>query len=116
MSLRIQTSTTVADIAVDDVFINKAGDWSFTQALSPAYNEGEEIQGRFALAPMDAVVMEYLEAHVAQMGNLPVGARYDSALEREHGRMPEGEAKDVLGRDLDLRLLMVARRMEEIGV
>ena len=105
-----------------DVFLKRAEAWAYQAYFLSTLNEVEEIQGRFAVAPMDALVMSFLEGRVAPSNRLPTGHLYEPAL---HAAMEAlagalgsplaleaGEALELLDRDLAMRDYLLERRLE----
>lgn len=105
-----------------DVFLKKAEAWAYQAYFLSTLNEVEETRGRFAIAPVDALVMSFLEERVAPSNRLPTGHLYEPAIHEamEHlatlldGDMGEEAADvlDVLDRDLALRDYLLQRRLE----
>ena len=105
-----------------DVFLKKAEAWAYQAYFLSTQNEVEESQGRFAIAPMDALVMNFLEAHVAPSNRLPTGHLYEPALveamEALSGMLDSAlaeeaaDALELLDRDLGLRDYLLERRLE----
>lgn len=105
-----------------DVFLKKAEAWAYQPYFLSTLNEVEEAQGRFAVAPVDALVMAYLEESVAASNRLPTGHLYEPAIrdavEALAGLLETSvadEAADVLellDRDLSLRDYLLERRLE----
>jgi hypothetical protein len=105
-----------------DVFLKKAEAWAYQAYFLSTLNEVEETRGRFAVAPVDALVMNFLEERVAPSNRLPTGHLYEPAIHEAMDRlagMLEGEwadeaadVLDVLDRDLELRDYLLQRRLE----
>ena len=105
-----------------DVFLKKAEAWAYQAYFLSTHNEVEEAQGRFALAPVDGLVMSFLEARVAPSNRLPTGHLYEPALHQAmevlaaslDGSLAEeaADALELLDRDLMLRDYLLERRLE----
>jgi hypothetical protein len=105
-----------------DVFLKKAEAWAYQAYFLSKLNEVEEIQGRFAVAPVDALVMNFLEAGVAPSNRLPTGHLFEPAMHDAMRTLSDllqtplaDEAADVLellDRDLSLRDFLLERRLE----
>ena len=105
-----------------DIFLKKAEAWAYQAYFLSTLNEVEETQGRFAVAPVDALVMNFLEAGVAPSNRLPTGHLFEPAL---HDAMQTleallqspiadeaADALELLDRDLTLRDYLLERRLE----
>lgn len=105
-----------------DVFLKKAEAWAYQAYFLSTLNEVEEAQGRFAVAPVDALVMSFLESGVAPSNCLPTGHLFDPAIHQAMQTLSslletslQDEAADVLellDRDLALRDYLLERRLE----
>ena len=105
-----------------DVFLKKAEAWAYQAYFLSTLNEVEEAQGRFAVAPVDALVISFLEASVAPSNRLPTGHLFEPAMHQAMqtlthllGTALADEAADVLellDRDLALRDYLLERRLE----
>jgi len=105
-----------------DVFLKKAEAWAYTAHFLSKLNEVEEAQGRFAVAPVDGLVISFLEARVAPSNRLPTGHLYEPAIHSAMDHLSElldssigeeaGDALELLDRDLDLRGYLLERRLE----
>jgi len=105
-----------------DVFLKKAEAWAYQAYFLSTHNEVEEAQGRFALAPVDGLVMSFLEARVAPSNRLPTGHLYEPALHQAmevlaaslDGSLAQeaADALELLDRDLMLRDYLLERRLE----
>jgi hypothetical protein len=105
-----------------DVFLKKAEAWAYQAYFLSTLNEVEEAQGRFALAPVDGLVMSFLESRVAPSNRLPTGHLYEPAIHEAMESLSRAlasplaeEAADVLellDRDLMLRDYLLERRLE----
>ena len=105
-----------------DVFLKKAEAWAYQAYFLSTLNEVEEAQGRFAVAPVDALVMNFLESGVAPSNCLPTGHLFEPAIHQAMqtltgllGTALADEAADVmelLDRDLALRDYLLERRLE----
>lgn len=105
-----------------DTFLKKAEAWAYQAFFLSTRNEVEELLGRFALAPPDALLMAFLESRVAPSNRLPTGHLYEPAMvDAMDALVPllDGaqaqEAADVLellDRDLELRGYLLERRLE----
>jgi hypothetical protein len=105
-----------------DVFLKKAEAWAYQSYFLTTLNEVEEAQGRFAVAPVDGLVMSFLEGGVAPSNRLPTGHLYEPAM---HAAMQAltglletslaeeaAEVMELLDRDLLLRDYLLERRLE----
>lgn len=105
-----------------DVFLKKAEAWAYQAYFLSTLNEVEDAQGRFSVAPVDGLVMGYLEASVAPSNCLPAGHLYEPAMHRAIAALHEdavtplaeaaAEVQRVLRRDLLLRDYLLERRLE----
>lgn len=105
-----------------DIFLKKAEAWAYQAYFHSKLNEVEDAQGRFAMAPVDALVMSHLESCVAPSNCLPTGHLYEPAIHRAMATLgslldtPQGEtasaAASILQRDLGLRDYLLERRLE----
>lgn len=105
-----------------DVFLKKAEAWAYQAYFLSTLNEVEEIQGRFAVAPVDALVMNFLEQGVAPSNRLPTGHLFEPAMIRAMQTLTDmlqtplsdeaAEALELLDRDLALRDYLLERRLE----
>jgi hypothetical protein len=105
-----------------DIFLKKAEAWAYQSHFLSTLNEVEELQGRFAVAPVDALVMGFLEARVAPSNRLPTGHLYEPAIHDamealsaalDSGNAVEAaDALELLDRDLSLRDYLLERRLE----
>ena len=105
-----------------DVFLKKAEAWAYQAYFLSTLNEVEEVQGRFAVAPVDALVMSYLEAGVAPSNRLPTGHLFEPAMQQAmqtlssllQGPLADeaADALELLDRDLMLRDYLLERRLE----
>lgn len=105
-----------------DVFLKKAEAWAYRPFFLSTLNEVEEIQGRFAVVPMDSLVMDYLEIKVAPSNRLPTGHLYGPAIHELMESLATalnttwdedaGDALELLDRDLALRSFLLERRLE----
>lgn len=105
-----------------DVFLKKAEAWAFQAYFLSTLNEVEEAQGRFAVAPVDGLVMSFLEERVAPSNRLPTGHLYEPAMHEAMAWMtqlldsPAGDAAadvlELLDRDLTMRDYLLERRLE----
>lgn len=105
-----------------DTFLKKVGPWAFYSFFLSTQNDVEETLGRFSVQPVDALVMNYLEANVAPSNRLPTGHLYDSTLSNVMGTCGEAlsspvgeeaaEALELLDRDTQMRDYLQTRRLE----
>lgn len=105
-----------------DVFLKKAEAWAYQAYFLSTLNEVEEAQGRFAVAPVDGLVMSFLEAGVAPSNRLPTGHLFEPALldamQTLSGILQTpmadeaADALELLDRDLALRDYLLERRLE----
>ena len=105
-----------------DVFLKKAEAWAYQAYFLSTLNEVAEIQGRFAVAPVDALVMNFLEQGVAPSNRLPTGHLFEPAMIRAMQTLTDmlqtplsdeaAEALELLDRDLALRDYLLERRLE----
>ncbi len=105
-----------------DVFLKKAEAWAYQAHFLSTLNEVEETQGRFALAPVDALVMSFLESRVAPSNRLPTGHLYEPAIHDAMDALSRAldtpwaeaaaDALELLDRDLMLRDYLLERRLE----
>jgi len=112
-----------ADLSHDsDVFLKKAEAWAYQAHFLSTLNEVEESPGRFSVAPVDGLVMSFLESGVAPSNRLPTGHLFEPAI---HDAMQTltgmlgsaldeeaAEALELLDRDLALRDYLLERRLE----
>jgi hypothetical protein len=119
-------SLALAEVRHDgDVFLKKAEAWAYQAYFLSTQNEVEEAQGRFALAPVDALVMSFLENGVAPSNRLPTGHLFEPAIHNAMqvlGGLLDGadaplaqaaaEVLELLDRDLELRDYLLERRLE----
>ena len=105
-----------------DTFLKKIGPWAFYSFFLSTQNDVEETLGRFSVQPVDAVVMNYLEANVAPSNRLPTGHLYDTSLSQVMGACGEAlqssvteeaaDALELLDRDAQMRDYLQTRRLE----
>lgn len=105
-----------------DVFLKKAEAWAYQAYFLSTHNEVEEAQGRFDVAPVDGLVMSFLEARVAPSNRLPTGHLYEPALNQAMEALAAAldsalaeeaaDALELLDRDLLLRDYLLERRLE----
>ena len=105
-----------------DTFLKKIGPWAFYSFFLSTQNDVEETLGRFSVQPVDAVVMNYLEAKVAPSNRLPTGHLYDTSLSQVMGACGEAlqssvaeeaaDALELLDRDAQMRDYLQTRRLE----
>lgn len=105
-----------------DVFLKKAEAWAFQAYFLSTLNEVQEAQGRFAVAPVDGLVMSFLEGKVAPSNRLPTGHLYEPAIHEAMDWLadqidsPNGAAAadvlELLDRDLTMRDYLLERRLE----
>lgn len=105
-----------------DVFLKKAEAWAYQAYFLSTLNEVEEAQGRFSVAPVDGLVMSFLEARVAPSNRLPTGHLYEPAIHEamealsnaldSHLAEEAADALELLDRDLMLRDYLLERRLE----
>jgi hypothetical protein len=105
-----------------DVFLKKAEAWAYQAYFLSTLNEVAEAQGRFAVAPVDGLVMGYLEGGVAPSNRLPTGHRFEPAMQRAMQSLSgllqsaladeAADALELLDRDLALRDYLLERRLE----
>lgn len=105
-----------------DIFLKKAEAWAYQAYFLSTLNEVEEAQGRFAVAPVDALVMNHLEAGVAPSNRLPTGHLFEPALHDAVQALSgllqtalgdeAADALELLDRDLTLRDYLLERRLE----
>ena len=105
-----------------DIFLKKAEAWAYQAYFLSTLNEVEESLGRFAVAPVDALVMNFLETGVAPSNRLPTGHLFEPAMVNVMQSLTDllettlaDEAADVLellDRDLALRDYLLERRLE----
>lgn len=111
------------DLQVDgDIFLKKAEAWAYQAYFLSTLNEVAEAQGRFAVAPVDGLVMGYLEGGVAPSNRLPTGHRFEPAMQRAMQSLSgllqsaladeAADALELLDRDLALRDYLLERRLE----
>lgn len=105
-----------------DVFLKKAEAWAYQAHFLSTLNEVEETQGRFAVAPVDGLVMSFLESRVAPSNRLPTGHLYEPAIHEAMEALSSAldsplteeaaDALELLDRDLMLRDYLLERRLE----
>jgi hypothetical protein len=105
-----------------DAFLKKIGPWAFYSFFLSTQNDVTETLGRFSVQPVDALVMNYLEANVAPSNRLPTGHLYDTTLTQVMGTCGEAlsthvaeeaaDALELLDRDVQLRDYLQMRRLE----
>jgi hypothetical protein len=105
-----------------DTFLKKIGPWAFYSFFLSTQNDVEETLGRFSVQPVDAVVMNYLEAKVAPSNRLPTGHLYDTSLSQVMGACGDAlqssvaeeaaDALELLDRDAQMRDYLQTRRLE----
>jgi hypothetical protein len=105
-----------------DTFLKKVGPWAFYSFFLSTQNDVSETLGRFSVQPVDALVMNYLEANVAPSNRLPTGHLYDATLSQVMGKCGEAlnshvaeeasDALELLDRDTQLRDYLQTRRLE----
>jgi hypothetical protein len=105
-----------------DTFLKKIGPWAFYSFFLSTQNDVEETLGRFSVQPVDALVMNYLEANVAPSNRLPTGHLYDTTLSNVMATCGEalnspvaeeaGDALELLDRDTQMRDYLQTRRLE----
>jgi hypothetical protein len=105
-----------------DVFLKKAEAWAYQTYFLSTLNEVEEAQGRFSVAPVDGLVMRFLEDRVAPSNRLPTGHLYEPAIHEAMEKLvglldsamgdQAADVLDVLDRDLDMRDYLLQRRLE----
>jgi hypothetical protein len=105
-----------------DTFLKKIGPWAFYSFFLSTQNDVEETLGRFSVQPVDALVMNYLEANVAPSNRLPTGHLYDTSLSQLMGTCGEAlnssvaeeaaDALELLDRDTQMRDYLQTRRLE----
>ena len=105
-----------------DVFLKRAEAWAYRAYFLSTLNEVEETRGRFAVAPVDGLVMSFLESGVAPSNRLPTGHLFEPAmletLEALSGLLETpladqaADAMELLDRDLALRDYLLERRLE----
>jgi hypothetical protein len=105
-----------------DTFLKKVGPWAFYSFFLSTQNDVSETLGRFSVQPVDALVMNYLEANVAPSNRLPTGHLYDATLSQVMGTCGEAlnthvaeeasDALELLDRDAQLRDYLQTRRLE----
>jgi hypothetical protein len=95
-----------------DVFSQKVGEWAFANAVPTVHNKQPDVPNRFATAPLDGVVMDFIEDHIGRCNTLPVGHLYDAALENLANKYPD--LSDLLQDDLTLRQFLKERRIGEM--
>lgn len=92
-----------------DVFNNKAAPWNYAVPRPSVSNTVQELQGRFAVVPVDAQVMDFLEGQVDK--DLPVAHLYDYALrDLVQSDLPP-EITQILQHDLQEREYFMARKL-----
>lgn len=105
-----------------DIFLKKAEAWAYQAHFLSTLNEVEEVQGRFAVAPVDGLVMSFLESRVAPSNRLPTGHLYEPAIHEAMEALSQAldtslaeeaaDALELLDRDLMLRDYLLERRLE----
>lgn len=105
-----------------DTFLKRAEAWAYQAYFLSTLNEVEEAQGRFAVAPVDALVMNFLEGGVAASNRLPTGHLFEPAMHRVMQTLSAllqtplvdeaADALELLDRDLALRDYLLERRLE----
>lgn len=105
-----------------DTFLKKAEAWAYQAYFLSTLNEVEDAQGRFSMAPMDGLVMGYLESMVAPSNRLPTGHFYEPTMRKTIIALTQlantsmghevAEVQNVLNRDLGLRDYLLERRLE----
>lgn len=105
-----------------DTFLKKAEAWAYQAYFLSTLNEVEDALGRYSMAPMDGLVMGYLESTVAPSNRLPTGHLYEPTMRKtlnalmQLANSPLGqeaaEVESVLNRDLRLRDYLLERRLE----
>jgi hypothetical protein len=105
-----------------DTFLKRLDAWAFNAHFLSTLNDPSEVPGRFSVAPVDGLVMSYLESHVPPSNRLPTGHMYDIALDQAFESLQslvEGKLADkalavieLLDRDRELRDFMTTRRLE----
>ncbi len=105
-----------------DIFLKKAEAWAYQAYFLSTLNEVEEAQGRFAVAPVDALVMSFLETGVAPSNCLPTGHLFEPAMQQALVTLSglldtpladeAADALELLDRDLALRDYLLERRLE----
>lgn len=105
-----------------DVFLKKAEAWAYQAYFLSTLNDVEDAQGRFAMAPIDGLVMSYLESNVAPSNRLPTGHLYEPSMHKAIAALqalldsPLSDeaygAQQVLNSDIDLRDYLLERRLE----
>lgn len=97
-----------------DVFSQKVGNWAFAHSSPALHNDPPDIPSAFALAPVDGLVMDYLEDFIGLAPSLPMAHLYDSGLERVAERITDPEVKALLLEDIALRDYLRARKVGEV--
>jgi hypothetical protein len=105
-----------------DTFLKKAEAWAYQAYFLSTKNEVIDAQGRFSIAPIDGLVMGYLESTVAPSNRLPTGHLYEPSMRKTIAVMdalrdtPLGDDANavlqVLRRDLGVRDYLLERRLE----
>ena len=105
-----------------DTFLKKAEAWAYQAYFLSTKNEVVDAQGRFSIAPMDGLVMDYLESSVAPSNRLPTGHLYEPSMRKTIAVMETlrdsslGQdataVLQVLNRDLGVRDYLLERRLE----
>lgn len=105
-----------------DTFLKKIGPWAFYSFFLSTQNDVEESLGRFSVQPVDALVMNYLEANVAPSNRLPTGHLYDTSLSKLMSVCGDAlatplaeeaaDALELLDRDTQMRDYLQTRRLE----
>lgn len=108
------SSTHAQVTTLPDVFSQKIGDWAFSSVAPAVKNKVQDVPSGYALRPIDAGVMDYLEKVLDQAKGLPAAHLYDAALEVAYQKMADGPAKQVVGQDIELRDYLRARRIGEV--
>lgn len=105
-----------------DVFLKKAEAWAYQAYFLSTLNVVEEAQGRFAVVPVDGLVMGFLEEGVAPSNRLPTGHLYEPALHSAMEALTQllgsdladdaTEVLELLDRDIAMRDYLLERRLE----
>jgi hypothetical protein len=105
-----------------DTFLKKAEAWAYQAYFLSTKNEVVDTQGRFSIAPMDGLVMAYLESSVAPSNRLPTGHLYEPSMRKTIAVMQAFsdsslgqdaiDVLQVLHRDLGVRDYLLERRLE----
>lgn len=118
----VQAKADSAERLTADTFLKRLDAWAFNAHFLSTLNDPSEIPGRFSVAPVDGLVMSYLESHVPPSNRLPTGHLYDIALDQAFESLQslvEGKHAEkalavieLLDRDRELRDFMTTRRLE----